>query len=364
MVIVGGPDLSPVRAVAASAAVAKPKTERKKVTMAMKTPVPPAPKPSAPVPSPVAALSAPVAAAVPLAPPVEPPVSFPAVIVALPVPVPDAPVAPPTAVSAVPSPVVASSPQVASATTSNEAPVGVPLVADPSVPAVPHTVPSGQQLRPQSPDLRSSRPHSPAPRQERELSRRRPPAPAASAPAPGSHLRLPPVPPVAGVEFVAAGGGVARVQYPPLIAGGPASLAAKEPLLLLVEALQPPQAHVPEAMLGQLFHFADSLHALLLIQVLAHSSLPAIPSESFHDGPHDVCLDAADQLALLLAPVLVAPLEGGVVAAGQLDEAVRSLRRHLRAGSGAAAIGASTLVVQDLWRTLTGVLHALGAHRM
>ncbi|CAI5967103.1 unnamed protein product [Closterium sp. NIES-64] len=32
-----------------------------------------------------------------------------------------------------------------------------------------------------------------------------PPAPAASAPAPGSRLRLPPVPPVAGVEFVAVG---------------------------------------------------------------------------------------------------------------------------------------------------------------
>ncbi|CAI5485654.1 unnamed protein product [Closterium sp. Naga37s-1] len=37
-------------------------------------------------------------------------------------------------------------------------------------------------------------------------------APAASAPAPGLRLRLPPVPPVAGVEFVAAGGGAAGAQ--------------------------------------------------------------------------------------------------------------------------------------------------------
>ncbi|CAI5503696.1 unnamed protein product [Closterium sp. Naga37s-1] len=296
-----------------------------------------APVQSAPVAAHVAAPSAPAAAAVPLAPPVEPPVFVPAEIV----PVPNAPVPPPAAVPALPSPVVALSPQVASTTTGNQALVEAPLVADPSVPAVPPTVPGGQQIRSKSPDRRSSRPHSPAPRQERESSRRR----------------------LAGVEFVAAGGGAARAQYPPLVAGSSASLAADEPLLFLAEALQPPQARVLEATLGELFRLADILHTLLLIQVLAHMSLPAIPSESFHDRPR-VCLDAADQLALLLAPVLAAPSEGGVAAAGELDEAVRGLRRHLRAGSGAAAIGASTLVVRELWRTLTGVLHALGAHRM
>ncbi|CAI5509398.1 unnamed protein product [Closterium sp. Naga37s-1] len=148
-------------------------------------------------------------------------------------------------------------------------------------------------------------------------------APAASAPPSGSRLHLPPVPPVAGVEFVAA-----------------------------------------EATLGQLHRLAENLHALLLIQVLAHSSLPVTPPETFRERQRDTCLDAADQLASLLAPVLAAPAEGGAAAAGQLDEAVRGLRRHLRAGSGAAAIGASTLVVRELWRSLTGVLHALGAHRM
>ncbi|CAI5513155.1 unnamed protein product [Closterium sp. Naga37s-1] len=164
------------------------------------------------------------------------------------------------------------------------------------------------------------------------------PAPAASAAAPGSRLRLPPVPPVAGVEFVAAGGGSADAQYAPF-------LDADEPYSFLAVALQPPQTRVPEATLGQLHRLAESLHALLLIQVVAHSSLPAIPAESFRDRPRETCLDAADQLAQLLAPALAAPAEGGAAAVGQLDEAVRGLRRHLRAGSGAAAISARTLVV-------------------
>ncbi|CAI5520608.1 unnamed protein product, partial [Closterium sp. Naga37s-1] len=183
------------------------------------------------------------------------------------------------------------------------------------------------------------------------------PAPAASAADSGSRLRLPPVPPVAGVEFVPAGGGAAGAQYTPFP-------AADEPLQFLAVALQPPQTRVPEATLSQLHRLAESLHALLLIQVLAHSSLPAIPADSFHDRPRETCLDAADQLTQLLASALAAPAEGGAAAVGQLDEAVRGLRRHLRAGSGAAAIGASTLVVRELWRTLTSILHALGAHRM
>ncbi|CAI7881789.1 unnamed protein product [Closterium sp. NIES-53] len=179
-------------------------------------------------------------------------------------------------------------------------------------------------------------------------------APAASTADPGSRLRLPPV---AGVEFVHAGGGATGAQYPPY-------LAPDEPLPFLAVALQPPQTRVPEATIGHLHRLGESLHALLLIQVLAHSSLPVIPADSFHDRPRKTCLDAADQLTQLLAPSLAAPVEGGAAAVGQLDEAVRGLRRHLRAGSGAAAIGASTLVVREPWRTLTGILHALGAHRI
>ncbi|CAI7872244.1 unnamed protein product, partial [Closterium sp. NIES-53] len=191
-------------------------------------------------------------------------------------------------------------------------------------------------------------PHSPFPEA---------PAPAASALAPGSRLHLPPVPPVAGVEFVAKGGGSAAGQYPP-------SAVVDEPFQFLAEALQPPQTRIPEATLGQLHRLAESLHALLLIQVVAHSSLPAIPAETLRSLQRETCLDAADQLAVLLAPVLAVPAEGGAATAGQLGEAVRGLRRHLRAGSGASAIGASPLVVWELWRSLTSVLHALGAHRM
>ncbi|CAI7778506.1 unnamed protein product [Closterium sp. NIES-53] len=346
-------------------------------------------------------------------------------VAAHPVPVPSVPAAPAGAVPGVPALASASSSLAVSATTGGPPSVVAlpsvdqsPLVPPPAAPVVPPS-------RPPSLDRRLSRPHSPAPQQERETSRRRrnsprrykqqaqwpthpggsggwrgflgrggggwyrppvtladlqrevsrevsravppPPAvaplplvpalsvpsPSVAAPATGSRLHLPPVPPVAGVEFVAAGSGAAAAPY-----------AADESLRFLAAALLPPQTRVPETTLGQLHRLVESLHALLLIQVLAHSSLPAVPPESFRSHLRDPCLDAADRLAELLAPVLAAPAEGGAAAAGQLGEAVRALRRYLHAGSGAAAIGASTLVVRELWRSLTGILHALGAHRM
>ncbi|CAI7771727.1 unnamed protein product [Closterium sp. NIES-54] len=180
----------------------------------------------------------------------------------------------------------------------------------------------------------------------------------------GACLRLPRVPPVAGMEFVSAGGGVARAQYPPLVAVDPALSAVDEALPHLAEGLLPPYVRVPEATLGQLWRLSESLRAILLVQVLAHASLPSLPAESLQDGRRDDCLDSADQLALLLAPVLAAPARGGVGAVSQLDAAVRGLRRYLRAGSGASAIGASTLVVREVWRTMQGILRALQADRM
>ncbi|CAI5532186.1 unnamed protein product [Closterium sp. Naga37s-1] len=442
--------------------VARPQSEPERATTATEPPLPPAPKPSTtssekiPHPGPAALLVADApgstatvvdqtpatAAADPSAPavPAEPQAS---------------PAAPPESVADPSAPLPAG--LAASATTGGPAPLVAPPVGGPAAPVVPPTAPVAQLSRPPSPGRRPSRPHSLAPQQDRQSSRRRrnsprrphqqaqwhanhggrggwwgprgrggggaydppvrmadlqravstavreeraalsqgsshavvaraaprqavlpvdpppaapvphqnpaPSAPAvsASAPVPGSRLRLPPVPPVAGVEFVAVGGGA---QYPHPGVGGSATPALEEPFQFLAQALQPPQSRVPEATLAQLFRLAESFHALLLIQVLAHSSLPAVPPKTFQDRLRESCLDAADQLAVLLAPVLAAPVEGGVAAAGQLDEAVRSLRRHLRAGSGAAAIGASTLVVRELWRSLTGVLHALGAHRM
>ncbi|CAI7839189.1 unnamed protein product [Closterium sp. NIES-53] len=412
MVISGGLEPSLERAAASSAVAANSQSVAEKATTATKPPMPLTPKPVTttfekpppPVPTVPMAVDAPVqstpaavpaaltAAVVPPALPLGPPTSVLAnTVIRPPAPIPVAPAAPPAVVPAEPSPPAFSAPQAASATTGGQVHFGAPLVVRQFAPASLPAAPMGQQLRPQSPDRRLSRPHSPAPHQERESSRRRresPRRPRQQAYWPAQHggrggwwgpcgrggceaydlsVRMADLQrcvqcdargtggaesqqfdagragvcgspsccaSLAGVEFVAAGGGAATAQYPPLVAG------------------------------GQLFRLADSLHALLLIQVLAHSSLHAIPSESFHDRPRDVFLDVADQLALLLALVLAAPSEGGAAAAGQLDEAIRGLRRHLHAVSGAAAIGASTLVVRELWRTLTGVLHTLGAHRM
>ncbi|CAI5509261.1 unnamed protein product [Closterium sp. Naga37s-1] len=144
----------------------------------------------------------------------------------------------------------------------------------------------------------------------------------------------------------------------------PPPAAVVEPLPFLAGAPLPPQVRVPEATLGQLWRLSESLRALLLVQVTAHASLPPVPADSLLDGPRDDCLDAADQLALLLAPVFAAPARGGVAAVGQLDASVRGLRRYLRAGSGADAIAASTLVVREVWRTLSGLLAALEVDRM
>ncbi|CAI5512984.1 unnamed protein product [Closterium sp. Naga37s-1] len=347
MVIAGAPKPSPGLAAAWSGVVARPPAGLERATMATEPPLPPAPNqvtavsektpphaPAAPLAgaeagptAPAAVPSAPPASPGSLAPLVEPSASAPAGGVAEPpAPVPGARVAPNASAPCLPAQASASSPKVASATTGEPAPSVVPAAVGLSTPAMTAVVPAA-------------------------------PSPAVSAPAPGSRLHLPPVPPVVGVEFVAAGGGSLAAPFA-------LPTDADEPLQFLAEALQPPQTRVPEATLGQLHRLADSLHALLLIQVLAHLSLPVIPPETSCGRQRDSCLDAADQLAVLLAPVLAAPVEGGAAAAGQLDEAVRGLRRHLRAGPGAAAIGASTLVVRELWRSLTGVLHALGAHGM
>ncbi|CAI5517638.1 unnamed protein product [Closterium sp. Naga37s-1] len=327
MVIAGVDEPSPERAAAWSAVVAKPLSEPERATTAMKPPLPPAPKPASAVSEKtpplaheapvavialvqsehVAALSPPAVVPAPPADVVVPSVPAPAGAVAdPPVPVPGAPVALPASAPGEPALAPALPPKAASATTGVPAPSVAPAAAGQSAPAVTAVAPAGQPSRSPSPDRRSSRPHSPAPHQDRKSSRRRRESPR---------------------------------RYQQESHWGSRGLEGS-----------------PRSWRG--------LHALLLIQVLAHSSLPLIPPESFRGRQRDSCLDAADQLAVLLVPVLAAPVEGGAATAGQLDEAVRGLRRHLRAGSGAAAIGASTLVVRELWRSLTGVLHALGAHRM
>ncbi|CAI7849453.1 unnamed protein product [Closterium sp. NIES-54] len=132
--------------------------------------------------------------------------------------------------------------------------------------------------------------------------------PSASAAAHGNRMRLPWVPPVAGMEFVTATGGPVTAQYPSLLPVAPAPPAVSVPVQSLVGPL--PSAVVPEASLGQLWRLSEGLRAVHLIQVYGHAAL----SQGAHmdPGPRDECLDAADRLAELLAPVLAAPARGGV----------------------------------------------------
>ncbi|CAI7860125.1 unnamed protein product [Closterium sp. NIES-54] len=168
-------------------------------------------------------------------------------------------------------------------------------------------------------------------------------APSASAAARGNRMRLPWVPPVAGMEFVTAAGGQVTAQYPSLLPVAPTPPAVPVHVQSLVGPL--PSAEVPEASLGQLWRLSEGLRAVHLIQVYGHAAL----SQGAHldPGPRDECLDAADRLAELLAPVLTAPARGGVAGVGQLGTAVHGLRRLLRAGSAVDLIGATTVVVRE-----------------
>ncbi|CAI7850099.1 unnamed protein product [Closterium sp. NIES-54] len=187
-----------------------------------------------------------------------------------------------------------------------------------------------------------------------------PPAPSASAASHGNRMRLPWVHPLAGMEFVTAIGRPITAQYPSLLPVAPAPPAAT----VLVQPLvgPSPSAMVPEASLGQLWHLSEGLRAVHLIQVYGHAALSqGVPLDG---GPRDECLDAADRLAELLVPVLATPARSGVAGVGQLGTAVRGLRRFLRAGTSVDLIGATTVVVRELHRSLTGLLTVLDADQM
>ncbi|CAI5496116.1 unnamed protein product [Closterium sp. Naga37s-1] len=452
MVIAGDPWPSPKPAAAASSARERSPPVSASGIAAMKPPVPPAPKPAPPI----AGVSAPPTpdletCGAPLSP-----LPAPSALVAEPghpAPVagpapgaPDPPVVPvnPAALPAVVVPVatdaaVGSSPMAVSATTGGQGPTVAPAGA---VQPVLVAASAGHQQ-----GQRSSRPHSPAPREERESSRRRrdsprrnrsqanwhaqhggrggwaggrgygggsayvqpisladvqrvvsvaireeravqrrapapaapPPAvppvaaapprqavapvplapapapsvPAASAPARDRRLRLPWVPPVAGLEFVTAAGGAVTAQYPPLLPADPAPPSALDAPLPTLPG-PPRMAEVPEASLAQLWRLCEALCAVHLIQVYGHAAL--FQGNSLDGGPRDECLDAADRLAEILAPVLAAPARGVIAGVGQLGTAVRGLKRVLRAGTGDEVIGASAAVVRELHRSQTGLL--------
>ncbi|CAI5505754.1 unnamed protein product [Closterium sp. Naga37s-1] len=398
MVIAGEPWPTPSPAAAASAVSGRSLPVAASETAALKPPLPPAlkavssapaaadqhPAPPAPVAAPAGqvpaaapAPPAPVAAPVPPAPDVavlSPPVDlgappFDAAPVALAAAVGSAaPVVSQPAVSAttagqslVVGPVEAPAPPAAA--------ISVPL---PNVQAVPDPAPLAAvppaQHQP-TPGRRQHRPHSPAPRDEREMTRRRrdsprrrgfqaswasavPHAPSASAAALGNRMRLPWVLPVAR--------GPVTGQYPSLLPVDPPLPTAPLPQQSLVGPS--PSAVVPEASLGQLWRLSEGLRAVHLIQLYGHAALAqGVPLDSGH---RDECLDAADRLVELLAPVLAAPARGGVAGVGQLGTAVRGLRRFLRAGTAVDLIGATTVVVRELHRSLTGLLAVLDADQM
>ncbi|CAI5526214.1 unnamed protein product [Closterium sp. Naga37s-1] len=192
-----------------------------------------------------------------------------------------------------------------------------------------------------------------------------PAAPSPRAPVPsvavrGNRLRLPWVPPVAGVEFVSLGGGPVTPQYPTLLPVARAPAYADLPVHPLVGPS--PSADVPEASLGQLWRLSEGLRAVHLIQVYCRAALSrGVPLEG---GPLDECSDAADRLAELLASVLAAPARGGVAGVGQLGTTLRGLRRAMRAATAVDLIGATTVVVRELHRSLTGLLAVLDADQM
>ncbi|CAI5529781.1 unnamed protein product [Closterium sp. Naga37s-1] len=182
----------------------------------------------------------------------------------------------------------------------------------------------------------------------------------ASVAAPGNRLRLPWVPPMAGMEFVTAGAGPVTPQYPSLLPMAPDPPAADLPIQSLVGPS--PSADVPEASLGQLWRLSEGLRAVHLIQVYCHAALSrGVPLVG---SPLDECSDAADRLAELLAPVLAAPARSGVAGVGQLGTALRGLRRVMRAATAVDLIDATTVVVRELHRSMTGLLAVLDADQM
>ncbi|CAI7850098.1 unnamed protein product [Closterium sp. NIES-54] len=358
--------------------------------------------------------------------------------------VPELPTALPAAVVPVaPNVAIISSPMVVSATTGGQVPTVAPAEADQVAPVA---VPEGQQLGSPFPGQLSSRPHSPALREERESLPRRRDSPRRNCLQANWHAQrggrggwagchgydssaayvqpisladvqrvvsevmgeeravqrvvsevmgeeravqrlalAPAAPPLAVHPMAAAPPRQAVAPVPLVVAPAPpvpaASAAARDRhlrlftrlccLLILLPRLHsmhrssrtlpgPPRtAEVPEATLAQLWRLYEGLCAVHLIQVYGHAAL--FQGNSLDGGPQDECLDAADRLAELLAPMLAAPAQGVIAGVGQLGTAVCRLKRVLRTGTGDEVIGASAAVVRELHRSPTGLLAVLDA---
>ncbi|CAI5537625.1 unnamed protein product [Closterium sp. Naga37s-1] len=414
MVVAGDSWPSPKPAAAASEASGRSLSASASGSVAMKPPVPPAPKPAHSVAG-VSALLDPCHVA-PDAPASLLPVP-PAPVVAPDPPAPSVPaVAPPAPVNPA-APTAAADPAVAppvapvhaaqmvaaapaalgsdlvlaevSATIGGPTPVVVPAEAVQSAPAAPPLVPSGQPCRPHSPDRRPPRPHSPLPQDERESSWRRQESPQRRSPGGNWHARRGGRGGWRGGHGRGRGGAfdgpvtmadLQRVVTAPMREERalqanqrfPRASAAPPPVAPPVTApaavaTHPPAPPAPYPSLlpgdsaphaaGAGMPFQPFVSPPRAAEMFGHAGLSR--GNSLDGGSRDECLDAADRLAELLAPVLAAPARGGVAGVGQLRTAVRGLRRFLRAGTAADVIGASTAVVRELHRSLTGLLAVL-----
>ncbi|CAI5496011.1 unnamed protein product [Closterium sp. Naga37s-1] len=293
-------------------------------------------------------------------------------------------VAPPPAPVVPPPPVAPVALPVAAPVASLGAPGGgsaLPLPVAPS--SAPVLSPAAQQ--------RNSRPHTPSSRDERDVSRRRRDSPRRRQPQANWHAHQ-----------NGWGGGRGRGRGGAF--DGPVTMADLQRVVTAVmreeRALQanqqfprasaaPPPVAPPVTAPAAVAHHLPAPPApypsLLPGDSAPHAAGAAQPFQSFvgppraaemyghagfsrgnslDNGSRDECLDATDRLAELLAPVLAAPARGGVAGVGQLGTAVRGLRRFSRAGTAADVIGASTAVVRELHRSLTGLLAVLDADQM
>ncbi|CAI5503475.1 unnamed protein product [Closterium sp. Naga37s-1] len=241
---------------------------------------------------------------------------------------------------------------------------GAPNLGSSPAPAAPAPAPVPVNAQVPAAPLAASAPHESAyPRAPAPGGDRAPPAYVRPVSA-SQYPPLPWIPPLPDTGFVGAGGGAARGAFvPPRRFAEAPSVQPPPPLPVPPAALRTGVAQVPTATLAQLWRLVECQQALTLILVNAHFAILQSPGSTLDREARGDCLAAAAQLAFLLLPLLGAPAMGGV-AVSELNGTVQGLTAHLQAGGGIEAVGATALVVQQLWRTMRGILAALDAHLM
>ncbi|CAI7855702.1 unnamed protein product [Closterium sp. NIES-53] len=321
--------------------------------------------------------------------------------------VPELPTALPAAVVPVaPNVAIISSPMVVSATTGGQVPTVAPAEADQVAPVA---VPEGQQLGSPFPGQLSSRPHSPALREERESLPRRRDSPRRNCLQANWHAQrggrggwagchgydssAAYVQPISladvqrvvsevmgeeravqrvvsevmgeerAVQRLALAPAAPPLAVHPMAAAPPRQAVAPVPLVV---APAPPVPAASAAARDRHLRLlwvpqVAGLEFVTAVGGVVYGHAALFQGNSLDGGPQDECLDAADRLAELLAPMLAAPAQGVIAGVGQLGTAVCRLKRVLRTGTGDEVIGASAAVVRELHRSPTGLLAVLDA---